>query len=152
MSRQLIPHNQYEPGVSVFIDRQFPLTFQKFALCHFAFRDDLHQHHYSLNKRNPRTIFPFRKKGDEQSQGSAFVSQGALQRRQHPEQLEWPPKLLPQKLHSASSPKALNCVSGHLCCISMYVCASVSKMCPKASEKPKKAHKSVNPYHKTGHH
>ena len=69
-----------------------------------------------------------------------------LQTKQGTQQWEWPPKLLPWELHSASqhqAARALNCVCEHLC----FIWASVSQSCSKVTASSRDAIPDYKRFH-----
>lgn len=108
----------------LFASSLYAMSLYATSLLHdFAFMTDLHQHLFSLNKRNPNRIFTIITKGKKQNQQLVFILKQLSLRRWHPEQQERPRQAAAQEFHSASQPQAtitLNCVYEHLCFISTY--------------------------------
>lgn len=90
---------------------QLSPIFQKFALCHFAFSEDLPLIGRStvsvlLTERNPKRIFIFKKKARSTNTVQPFFGSESLQGQTHLEQREWPRQLLLREPHSASQHQA----------------------------------------------
>ena len=102
-------------------------TFWKFAFCHFVFTKDLLVPVLPSQKKPEEDFRFYRKRQRAKTVLSICFASSLYRGSKHLKQVEWPPKLLCQKPHSASQHQAtiaLNYVSEHLSFILILCCIS----------------------------